>query len=50
MKDKKIKNIISAIITILVITFAILWYPWFVSNENGESSCHNIFGYTMKCR
>lgn len=50
MKDKKSKDIIGVIITILVIVFAILWYPWFVSTKNGESSCHNIFGYTMKCR
>lgn len=49
MKDK-IKKIFEIIITILIIAFAILWYPWFVSeNEYGETVCKNIFGKVSKC-
>ena len=49
MKNK-IKIIFEIIITILIIAFAILWYPWFVSeNEYGETVCKNIFGKVSKC-
>ena len=45
MKDK-----IITILVILAIAFFVLWHPWFVKVENGETTCHNIFGVTMKCR
>lgn len=45
MKDK-----IGTIIVIIIILLAILWQPWFVSVENGETRCHNIFGVAMSCR
>ena len=49
MKDK-IKSVLTTIGIILIIGFAILWYPWFVSVENGETRCHNLLGVTMSCR
>lgn len=49
MKEKA-KKIFEIVITILIIVFAILWYPWFVSVEDGKTTCRNIFGKTMICR
>ena len=34
---------------IMIIILALAWYPWFMSVNNGETKCHNIFGITMKC-
>ena len=49
MKEKA-KKIFDILITIAIIVFAILWYPWFVSvNEHGETVCSNIFGKVSRC-
>lgn len=49
MKEKA-KKIFEIVITILIIVFAILWYPWFTSvNEHGETVCTNIFGKVSRC-
>ena len=45
MKDK-----IITVLVILAIVFFALWYPWFTEVNNGETTCHNVFGVTMKCR
>ncbi len=49
MKDK-IKNALGIVITIAIIVFGLLWYPWFVKVEDGKTTCHNVFGYTMDCK
>ena len=49
MKDK-IKKILGTIISILIIAFALLWYPWFTSVEDGKTTCHNVFNFKMSCR
>ena len=46
MKEK-IKTIL---IVIIIIAYAVLWYPWFVSVEDGKTRCHNLLGFTMSCR
>lgn len=53
-KNDRSDNITSAIVggaILIIITFCIAWYPWFVTtNYYGETVCKNIFGYTMNCR
>lgn len=49
MKEK-IKNVIGIIITIAIIVFAILWYPWKTIYEDDEPRCYNLLGYEGKCR
>ena len=47
--NENLKKNFGTIIFIIIIVFAILWYPWFISTENGETRCYNILGFTMKC-
>lgn len=44
------KDYLKVIIIILAILFFIAWYPFITSVENGETTCKNLFGITMKCR
>ena len=44
------KSILKTIVIVLIILFIIAWYPFIVSTENGETTCKNLFGITMKCR
>lgn len=49
MKDKIVEGIVTALV-IIVIVLGVLWYPWFVKVEDGKTTCHNVFGFTMNCR
>lgn len=44
------KHILKAIVIIVMILFVIAWYPFIVTVEDGNTSCRNLFGITMKCR
>lgn len=46
---EKIKKILPTIIVILIIALVILNYPFFVSNKNGETTCHDLLGHTHNC-
>lgn len=50
MKKEKTKNKFETIIFILIIIGAILFYPFFVKVENGETICSNLLGMKMQCR
>ena len=46
----KPKTIIKRFAVLLILILAIMYYPWLVSIENGNTICKNIYGITMKCR
>ena len=48
--ETKPKTMIKRFIILLIIICAIMYYPWIVSIENGETTCKNLYGITMKCR
>jgi len=46
----KPKTVIKRFAILLILILAIMYYPWLVSSENGNTICKNIYGITMKCR
>ena len=49
MKEKIFK-IIGVIFTLTLVVLGVLFYPLFVSTENGETHCRNLLGFETKCR
>ena len=49
MKEKVI-NVITTAGVILLIVLAVCSYPIKVKVENGEMTCENLLGKTIKCR
>lgn len=47
--ETKISTLFKRFILLAVIIFLILWIPWIVSTNGGETTCRNLLGFTMKC-
>jgi dipeptide/tripeptide permease len=46
----QVKTLIKRFVVLIIIICAVLYYPWIVSVDNGETVCKNFYGITMKCR